>query len=563
MKNFFKLLRLVAVKSDWVLFVLVVLATTAITLSQGASRLILLEALNHLDVIQVAAGFIILQLVVDLIATGLQSFRTVKLAKFRAILTNRTREILFDKVLKLDTQNFYAYSTGYIQDCVLNTKAISTVLNIMMNLFDAVLALGSTLVFVYLIDPTVSVIYMITIPIVFLVFKHFWEAGLEAQDSMNVYRKETTGIVSNAIKGFKTVKGFSRESSELEKISTIGVDWTAALMKSKRINAASAASDNIIFIAVNLAIIVYSVMARNTAQEILVLTGYTNSVLGTISWAIGGIEEIQEAIVTSNKVFDLIEVEDKIEDGKCELTSFSNDISFNSVGFGYCDNTGVLNDVSFTIKKGQRIGICGPSGGGKSTILSLLMRFYDTTSGTISIDGISIKDLTTKSLRNRIGMVQQDSYLFEGTIMENILYGKPDATEYEVVEAAKKANIHDFIASLEKGYRSQVGDNGIKLSGGQKQRIAIARVFLQNPDIILFDEATAALDNGSERIVQESIERLSDDKTIITVAHRLSTIKDCDTILVVDNHKIVEAGDYDSLVASGGLFAELAGKQTA
>lgn len=212
MKNFFKLLRLVAVKSDWVLFVLVVLATTAITLSQGASRLILLEALNHLDVIQVAAGFIILQLVVDLIATGLQSFRTVKLAKFRAILTNRTREILFDKVLKLDTQNFYAYSTGYIQDCVLNTKAISTVLNIMMNLFDVVLALGSTLVFVYLIDPTVSVIYMITIPIVFLVFKHFWEAGLEAQDSMNVYRKETTGIVSNAIKGFKTVKGFGRES---------------------------------------------------------------------------------------------------------------------------------------------------------------------------------------------------------------------------------------------------------------------------------------------------------------------------------------------------------------
>lgn len=563
MKNFFKLLRLVAVKSDWVLFVLVVLATTAITLSQGASRLILLEALNHLDVIQVAAGFIILQLVVDLIATGLQSFRTVKLAKFRAILTNRTREILFDKVLKLDTQNFYAYSTGYIQDCVLNTKAISTVLNIMMNLFDVVLALGSTLVFVYLIDPTVSVIYMITIPIVFLVFKHFWEAGLEAQDSMNVYRKETTGIVSNAIKGFKTVKGFGRESSELEKISTIGVDWTAALMKSTRINAASGASDDIIFIAVNLAIIVYSVMTGNTAQEILVLIGYTNSVLGAISWAIGGIEEIQEAIVTSNKVFDLIEVEDKIEDGKCELTSFSNDISFNSVGFGYCDNTGVLNDVSFTIKKGQRIGICGPSGGGKSTILSLLMRFYDTTSGTISIDGISIKDLTTKSLRNRIGMVQQDSYLFEGTIMENILYGKPDATEYEVVEAAKKANIHDFIASLEKGYRSQVGDNGIKLSGGQKQRIAIARVFLQNPDIILFDEATAALDNGSERIVQESIERLSDDKTIITVAHRLSTIKDCDTILVVDNHKIVEAGNYDSLVASGGLFAELAGKQTA
>lgn len=563
MKNFFKLLRLVAVKSDWVLFVLVVLATTAITLSRGASRLILLEALNHLDVIQVAAGFIILQLVVDLIATGLQSFRTVKLAKFRAILTNRTREILFDKVMKLDTQNFYAYSTGYIQDCVLNTKAISTVLNIMMNLFDAVLALGSTLVFVYLIDPTVSVIYMITIPIVFLVFKYFWEAGLEAQDSMNVYRKETTGIVSNVIKGFKTVKGFGRESSELEKISTIGVDWTAALMKSKRINAASAASDDIIFIAVNLAIIVYSVMTGNTAQEILVLTGYTNSVLGAISWAIGGIEEIQEAIVTSNKVFDLIEVEDKIEDGKCELTSFSNDISFNSVGFGYCDNTGVLNDVSFTIKKGQRIGICGPSGGGKSTILSLLMRFYDTTSGTISIDGISIKDLTTKSLRNRIGMVQQDSYLFEGTIMENILYGKPDATEYEVVEAAKKANIHDFITSLEKGYRSQVGDNGIKLSGGQKQRIAIARVFLQNPDIILFDEATAALDNGSERIVQESIERLSDDKTIITVAHRLSTIKDCDTILVVDNHKIVEAGDYDSLVASGGLFAELAGKQTA
>ena len=231
-------------------------------------------------------------------------------------------------------------------------------------------------------------------------------------------------------------------------------------------------------------------------------------------------------------------------------------VSYEDVSFHYSDDdTPVLSHVSFQIPAGKSIALVGPSGGGKTTICSLLPRFYDVTGGRITIDGKDVRSLTLKSLRDQIGIVQQDVYLFCGTIKENISYGKPDATMTEIMEAAKKANIHDFIEELPDGYDTFVGERGTRLSGGQKQRISIARVFLKNPPILILDEATSALDNESERYIQQSLEELAKNRTTITIAHRLSTIKNADEIIVITEEGIAERGTHETLLKKDGIYA--------
>ena len=226
------------------------------------------------------------------------------------------------------------------------------------------------------------------------------------------------------------------------------------------------------------------------------------------------------------------------------------------MSFHYSDDeTLVLDNISFTIPAGRSIALVGPSGSGKTTICSLLPRFYDVTGGRITIDGKEVGKLTLESLRSQIGLVQQDIYLFGGTIKENIAYGKPSASMEEIIEAAKKANIHDFIMSLPEGYDTFVGERGTRLSGGQKQRISIARVFLKNPPVLILDEATSALDNESERWIQKSLEELSRNRTTITIAHRLSTIRNADEILVVADNGIAERGSHEELLAKNGIYA--------
>jgi ATP-binding cassette subfamily B protein len=217
--------------------------------------------------------------------------------------------------------------------------------------------------------------------------------------------------------------------------------------------------------------------------------------------------------------------------------------------------TEVLKDISFSLERGQVLSLIGSSGSGKTTICSLLPRFYDVTGGVITIDGQDVRKLTLESLRSQIGLVQQDVYLFCGSIRENIAYGKPGASMEEIIDAAKKANIHEFIMSLPDGYDSFVGERGTRLSGGQKQRISIARVFLKNPPILILDEATSALDNESERWIQQSLEELAKNRTTITIAHRLSTIRNADEILVVANNGIAERGNHDELLEQGGIYA--------
>ena len=231
-------------------------------------------------------------------------------------------------------------------------------------------------------------------------------------------------------------------------------------------------------------------------------------------------------------------------------------VCYEDVSFHYSDDdTPVLSHVSFEIPAGRSIALVGPSGSGKTTICSLLPRFYDVTGGRITIDGKDVRTLSLKSLRSQIGMVQQDVYLFSGTIRDNIAYGRPGASMDEIIEAARRANIHDFISELPDGYDTFVGERGARLSGGQKQRISIARVFLKNPPILILDEATSALDNESERWIQQSLEELSRDRTTITIAHRLSTIRNADEIIVITEDGIAERGTHESLLAKGGIYA--------
>ena len=297
----------------------------------------------------------------------------------------------------------------------------------------------------------------------------------------------------------------------------------------------------------------------STADYIAYLL-YVSTFLTAIRRVVEFAEQFQRGMTGFERFCEIIDIEPEIKD--CDnaktLSNVKGDITFDHVSFKYSDdNQTVLADINMTVKAGERIALVGPSGGGKTTLCNLIPRFYNLSEGTILIDGQDITTLTLKSLRQNIGVVQQDVYLFNGSVFENIVYGKPTATREQVIEAAKLAGAHDFISALSNGYDTFVGERGVKLSGGQKQRISIARVFLKNPPILILDEATSALDNESERLVQQSLEALCVGRTTFTIAHRLTTIRNADTIWVLTKNGIEEHGTHSKLIEKNGIYASL------
>ncbi len=294
------------------------------------------------------------------------------------------------------------------------------------------------------------------------------------------------------------------------------------------------------------------------AGDLAMFALYIGVFIHPIQMLIELMEMTQKGLSGFRRFVSVMETEPDIRNcsSAVPLTSIKGEIAFRDVSFSYGETSEeVLSHVSFTIPAGKSVALVGPSGSGKTTICSLIPRFYDATSGSVEVDGRNVKSIELKSLRQQIGIVQQDVYLFWGTLRENIAYGKPGATDAEIVEAAKRANIHDFIMSLPEGYDTFTGERGVRLSGGQKQRISIARVFLKNPPVLILDEATSALDNESERLVQKSLEALAKNRTTLTIAHRLSTIRNADEILVVADAGIAERGTHDALMAKDGIYA--------
>ncbi|MEE3470030.1 MAG: ABC transporter ATP-binding protein [Butyrivibrio hungatei] len=376
-------------------------------------------------------------------------------------------------------------------------------------------------------------------------------------------RKKVAGINSSlqdTLGGIKVVKSFTGEEIEEKKFDKSNL----AFLESKKDNYKQMALfhsgnnffEGLLFVTVIVAGGVFIAKRQMTVEDMAIYALYINIFINPVNVLVEFTEQLQKGLAGFGRFCEVMDTVPEIVDkeGAKELTHVEGVIDYEDVSFAYGEEDSVLDHISLHVDKGKNIAIVGPSGGGKTTLCSLLPRFYDVTGGSVKIDGVDIRDVTQRSLRSFIGIVQQDVYLFNGTVRENIAYGKPDATMDEIREAAEKADLTDFINSLSDGFDTLVGERGARLSGGQKQRIAIARVFLKNPPILILDEATSALDNESERYVQESLEKLSVGRTTITIAHRLSTILGADEIIVLGSNGIEERGTHKELLRTGGLY---------
>ena len=430
------------------------------------------------------------------------------------------------------------------------------------NLFISLVKIVGAFIFLFFINKKLA-LPLIILVIVMFVFSFRQNAKMQ-ETFMENRRKigDVNASLQDTLSGIRVVQSFANEDIEREKFKKSN----EAFLVSKRDNyhcMGSFMSSNLFFQGMMyLVTLVYGgyLIAQGEMQtgDLAMYALYIGIFISPIQILVELVEMMQKGLSGFRRFLDVMETESEIKDADdaVELKDVKGHVRYDHVSFHYSDDeTPVLSDISIDIPAGRSIALVGPSGSGKTTICSLLPRFYDVTGGSITVDGKDIRGLTLKSLRSQIGMVQQDVYLFDGTIKDNIAYGKPGATDDEIIKAAKCASIHDFIMELPDGYDTYVGERGTRLSGGQKQRISIARVFLKNPPILILDEATSALDNESERWIQKSLEELSKNRTTITIAHRLSTIRDADEIIVITEDGISERGTHAELLAQNGVYA--------
>lgn len=414
------------------------------------------------------------------------------------------------------------------------------------------------------IDVKLTLITFLFIPVMLVYAAYFNKKMKRAFRNNRARIADINSQIEDNLSGIRVVKSFANENLEMHKFEEGNQGFLTAKKNSylymAGYHSGLSAFTTLITIVVLVAGAIMITKGQANVTDLITFLLYINIFTEPVKKLITLTEQFQNGYTGFERFLEMMAIEPDIIDRQTasELKDVKGDISFENVSFRYEeDSQRVLRHINLKVEAGSYMALVGSSGAGKSTLCSLIPRFYDVTDGTIKIDGIDIRDIKLKSLRNHIGIVQQDVYLFVGSVQDNIRYGKPNATFEEIVEAAKNANAHDFIMSLPDGYDTDIGQRGVKLSGGQKQRLSIARVFLKNPPILIFDEATSSLDNESEKVVQESLEKLARNRTTFVIAHRLSTIKNAEKILVLTDNGIEEEGTHKQLLEQEGMYAHL------
>lgn len=434
------------------------------------------------------------------------------------------------------------------------------------DLFISLVMLIGSFIMLSTINLPLSLIVFSVVPLLLIVAMKLRLKMEDAFMETRVTIGEVNATIENSISGIRVSKAFSNKENEIEKFEKNNSRFQEARRKAYKVMAEFHVGSSFIIDILNIVVLssgaVFFFIGIINFGDFAAFLLYTGNFLNPIRKLVNFVEQYQSGSSGFKRLIEIMDKDiEKDDPGAADIYDVKGEISFDDVSFAYDDNKEILKDITFDIEAGKTVAIVGPSGGGKTTLCHLIPRFYEIEEGSISIDNIDIRKFTRKSLRKNIGIVQQDVFLFTGTILENIQCGKLDATKEEVYEAAKNANIHDFIMSLPEGYDTYVGERGVKLSGGQKQRISIARVFLKNPPIIILDEATSALDNATEFLIQKALDELSKGRTTIVVAHRLSTIKNADEIIVLTDQGIQEKGSHRELLDKRGMYAELYNSQ--
>lgn len=503
-------------------------------------------------------------LVAYIIQTACRYYVTYAGHMMGARMERDMRKELFDQYEKLSFSYYDQNNSGQMM-----SKLVSDLFDISElahhgpeNLFISVIKIIGSFIFLFMINRMLAVPMLILV-VLMLVFSYGQNKKMQ-ETFMDNRRKigDINSSLQDTLAGIRVVQSFANERIEQEKFNRSNENFLISKDANYRCMGSFMSGNAFFQGMMYLVTLVFGgfliAHGRMEASDLAMYALYIGIFISPIQILVELTEMMQKGLSGFRRFLEVVETKPEIVDAADArpLKNVKGNVCYEDVSFHYSDDdTPVLSHVSFEIPAGKSIALVGPSGSGKTTICSLLPRFYDVTEGRVTIDGNDVRKLTLESLRSQIGLVSQDVYLFGGSIKDNIAYGKPDATMDEIVDAAKKANIHDFIMELPDKYDSFVGERGTRLSGGQKQRISIARVFLKNPPVLILDEATSALDNESERFIQKSLEELAKDRTTITIAHRLSTIRNADEILVVADCGIAERGTHEELLALDGIYA--------